>query len=138
MSKLSRLREIAQAHGDSALKLGKQLSIGDIEGQELHIVRVDFSKAIVKDERGNNVVDAETGAVVEKSYPVVQFAEYPDSYYAGGDALNQTVSAWRDEYNGDIAALNADLESEGGIKVAFKKESKKNGRSYVCMYVLYN
>ena len=135
MSKLSKLRQIAQTHGDSAVKMGKKLSIEDIENKHLHIVKADWSKAIVKDADGKPVVD-EDGTVMEKAYPIVVFAEFPDAYYAGGDALNMTVSEWRDEYNGDMDALNADLAEEGGIGVAFQRQKKNSGRTYVAMFVM--
>lgn len=136
MSKLNALKNIAKQHGDSAVKLGRQLKLPEIEGKELHITRIDWSQAIVKDANGNPVVVEATGEVEVKRYPVVVFAEYPDAYYAGGDALNQTVSAWVDEYDGDVDALNADLSTEGGIAIALKKQEKSNGRTYVAMYVL--
>ena len=79
MSKLANLRKIAKAHGDSAVKMRKKLSIDDIENQHLHIIQCDWSKAIVKDEEGKPVID-DNGTVLEKAYPVVVFAEYPEAY----------------------------------------------------------
>lgn len=134
MSKINELRKIAQTHGDSAVKMGQKLTIDDIQNEHLHIVRCDWSKAIVKDENGKPITD-ENGEAVEKAYPIVVFAEHPEAYYAGGDALNMTVSEWRDAYGGDMDALNADLEAEGGIAVAFQKQKKPNGRTYVAMFV---
>ena len=107
----------------SPLMAGKtQIKTDDLIGETVTVVAFDF--ATITD-RG-----------VEKTFPVLIFAEYPDRYYTGGTLLNKMCAAWAAEYDGDIAAASAALSDEGGVKIRFSAGKTKSGNNLTNIDVL--
>ena len=63
-----------------------------------------------------------------KQYAIVIFKEYPDRYYNGGMVLTKIVLNWLDDFDGDIIAAAAALESAGGVQFKFNVGKTKDGK----------
>ena len=100
----------------SPLMAGRtQLRTPDIIGKELTLIKFDFASMVKNGQ--------------EKAFPVMVFAEYPDSYYNGGTVLSNLCSAWANEFGGDIEAASDALEAEGGVKLRMTT-AYSNGNPY--------
>lgn len=60
------------------------------------------------------------------TYPVFTFAEEPSKYFSGATALSKMVNGMLEEYDGNLAELNADLQKEY-LKVKLVKTKTKKG-----------
>ena len=93
----------------------KKISTDDLIGQTVTIAEFDF--ATIEDKG------------VEKTFPVLIFAEHPDFYYSGGTLLNKMCQAWAEEYDGDVAAASNALGDYGGVKIRFSAGKTKSGNN---------
>ncbi len=64
-----------------------------------------------------------------RTYPVFTFAEEPSKYFSGGIALSQLVDGMIDEYDGNLAELNRDLQKEY-LKIKLMKTRTKRGYNF--------
>lgn len=62
-------------------------------------------------------------------YAVFNIAERPDVYSNGGKVLTSIVKAWAEDF-GDMAALNNELCTSGGVKVVLSKSRTKKGQTF--------
>ncbi len=69
------------------------------------------------------------------TYPVFTFAEEPSKYFSGGTALSQMVDGMIDEYDGNLAELNSDLQKEH-LKVKLVKTKTKRGYNFTRVIVV--
>ena len=63
------------------------------------------------------------------TYPVFTFAEEPSKYFSGATALSQMVEGMLDEYDGNLAEINADLQKEY-LKIKLVKTRTKKGYNF--------
>ena len=63
------------------------------------------------------------------TYPIFTFAEDTSKYFSGATALSQMVDGMLDEYDGNLAELNADLQKEY-LKVKLSKIKTKRGYNF--------
>ena len=117
------LRDIAlKTLSLSDLMAGREkMTTDELIGQTVTAVEFDF--ATITD-RG-----------VEKTFPILIFAEYPDRYYAGGTLLAKMCTAWTAEF-GDVATASAALSDEGGVKIKFMAGKTKSGNNLTNIIVL--
>jgi len=66
----------------------------------------------------------------EKSYPVFTFSEDETKFFSGGVALKRIVDNWLQNYGGDMAAINDDLQAEN-VKIKMEKIKTSTGRTFV-------
>lgn len=69
------------------------------------------------------------------TYPVFTFAEEPSKYFSGGTALSQMVDGMIDEYDGNLAELNSDLQKEH-LKIKLVKTKTKRGYNFTKVIVV--
>lgn len=69
------------------------------------------------------------------TYPVFTFAEEPSKYFSGGTALSEMVDNMIDEYDGNLADLNADLQKEY-LKIKLIKTKTKRGYNFTKVIVI--
>lgn len=82
-------------------------------------------------------VAVDIASVNGKNFPVFLFAELPDSYYNGGTVLMKIVDVWIADYDGDLDALNEDLEKNSGdIRFHFRASKTKTGNNLTVVDVL--
>lgn len=72
-----------------------------------------------------------------KRYSVVNFAEYPDHYYCGGQALTNICDKWIEAYEGDIVQANLDLKEAGGCRVKIEKVRTSKGNPFVKVTIIH-
>lgn len=63
------------------------------------------------------------------TYPVFTFAEEPSKFFSGATALSQLVDGMLDEYDGNMAELNSDLQKEY-LKIKLVKTKTKRGYNF--------
>ena len=121
---MSTFREIAaKTLSLSDLMAGREkMTTDELIGQTVTVVEFDF--ATINDKG------------IEKTFPVLIFAEYPDRYYSGGTLLAKMCMAWAGEYDGDVAAASAALSDEGGVKIRFSAGKTKSGNNLTNISVL--
>lgn len=108
----------------SPLMAGRdQLKTDDVVGEEITIIAFDF--ATITDEKGE-----------EKTFPVLNLAEYPNHYLNGGCLLNKLCKAWANAYDGDVEAASNDLANEGGVKICIRNGRTRSGRNLTTVDVL--
>ena len=69
------------------------------------------------------------------SFAACIFAEDPDKFFFGGQALTSIVKEWSEGYD-DLAAMSADLAAAGGVKMKFERTKTKAGRDFVAVTIL--
>ena len=69
------------------------------------------------------------------TYPVFTFAEEPSKYFSGATALSQMVDGMLDEYDGNLAELNADLQKEY-LKIKLVKTRTKKGYNFTKVIII--
>ena len=69
------------------------------------------------------------------TYPVFTFAEEPSKYFSGATALSQMVEGMLDEYDGNLAEINADLQKEY-LKIKLVKTRTKKGYNFTKVIVI--
>jgi len=121
---MANFREIAaKTLSLSDLMAGREkMNTEDLIGQTVTVVEFDF--ATIQDKG------------VEKTFPVLIFAEYPNRYYTGGTLLNKMCTAWASEYDGDVAMASAELADQGGVKIRFSTGKTKSGNNLTNIDVL--
>lgn len=121
---MSTFREIAaKTLSLSDLMAGREkMTTEELIGQTVTVTEFDF--ATINDKG------------VEKTFPVLIFAEFPDRYYSGGTLLAKMCMAWAGEYDGDVAAASAALSDEGGVKIRFSAGKTKSGNNLTNISVL--
>ena len=121
---MANFREIAaKTLSLSDLMAGREkMTTEDLIGQTVTCVEFDFATI--------------TDKGVEKTFPVLIFAEYPNHYYTGGTLLNKMCAAWASEYDGDISAASNALSDEGGVKIRFSSGKTKSGNNLTNISVL--
>lgn len=72
-----------------------------------------------------------------KRYSVVNFTEFPDNYYCGGQALTNICDKWIEAYEGDLAQANFDLKDAGGCKVKIEKVRTSKGNPFVKVTIIH-
>lgn len=70
-------------------------------------------------------------------YSVVNFVEYPEHYYCGGQALTNICDQWIEAYEGDIVQANLDLKEAGGCKVKIEKVRTSKGNPFVKVTIIH-
>ena len=99
----------------SPLMVGRQqIKTDDLIGKEATVVEFDFATI--------------TDKGVEKTYPVMLLAEYPDHYYNGGKLMCKLCEAWASEYE-DVEAASDALKASGGVKFKFESTKTKSGNN---------
>ena len=63
------------------------------------------------------------------TYPVFTFAEDPSKYFSGATALSKMVDGMIENYDGDLAELNADLRQEH-LKIKLIKTRTTKGYNF--------
>ena len=121
---MANFREIAaKTLSLSDLMAGREkINTDDLIGQTVTVVEFDFATV------------ADKG--VEKTFPVLIFAEHPEKYYCGGTLLNKMCMAWAAEYDGDVGAASNALSDEGGVKIRFSSGKTKCGNNLTNIDVL--
>lgn len=69
------------------------------------------------------------------TYPVFTFAEEPGKYFSGATALSQMVDGMLDEYDGNFAELNSDLQKEY-LKIKLVKTRTKKGYNFTKVIIV--
>ena len=69
------------------------------------------------------------------TYPVLTFAEDPSKYFSGATAISQLVDGMLEGYDGDLAALNSDLQKEY-LKIKLVKTKTKRGYNFTKVIVV--
>ena len=121
---MANFREIAaKTLSLSDLMAGREkLTTEELIGKTVTCVEFDFATI--------------TDKGLEKTFPVLIFAEFPDRYYSGGALLNKMCQAWAAEYDGDIATASNALSDEGGVKIRFSAGKTKSGNNLTNIDVL--
>ena len=70
-----------------------------------------------------------------RTYPVFTFAEEPSKYFSGATALSRLVDNMIDEYDGNLAELNSDLQKEY-LKIKLVKTKTKRGYNFTKVIVI--
>lgn len=107
----------------SDLMAGREkMTTDELIGQTVTVIEFDFATV--------------TDKGVEKVFPVLIFAEYPDRYYCGGALLNKMCVAWAAEFDGDVGAASNALSDEGGVQIRFSTGKTKSGNNLTNITVL--
>lgn len=107
----------------SPLMAGRdQIKTDDLIGQEVTVTAFDFATI--------------TDKGVEKTFPVLLLAEYPDKYYNGGKLLMKLCEAWTAACDGDVEAASDELGAEGGVKLRFSARKTKSGNNLTAVDVI--
>ena len=69
------------------------------------------------------------------TYPVFTFAEEPTRYFSGGMSLSRLADGMFEEYDGDLAELNKDLQ-ESPLRVKLSKVKTKRGYNFTKVSLL--
>lgn len=120
----NRFREIAVNELSlSPLMAGReQIKTEDLIGKTVTIEAFDFATI--------------TDKGVEKTFPVLLLAEYPDNYYNGGALLSKLCTAWAAEFDGDVVAASEALSEEGGVQLKFTATKTKSGNNLTAIDVI--
>lgn len=70
------------------------------------------------------------------TYPVLAFAEDVNKFIYGGKALNDIVTTWLANFDGDIEATSAALKAAGGVKIKLVSAKTKQGRNFTRVDVI--
>lgn len=70
-------------------------------------------------------------------YSVVNFVEYPDHYYCGGQSLTNICDQWIEAYEGDLTQANMDLKEAGGCKIKIEKVRTSKGNPFVKVTIIH-
>lgn len=107
----------------SPLMAGRdQIKTDDLIGKTVTVEAFDFATI--------------TDKGVEKTFPVLLLAEYPDNYYNGGTLLSKLCAAWAAEFDGDVVAASEALNEEGGVKLKFTATKTKSGNNLTAIDVI--
>lgn len=116
----------------SPIMVGRdKLETEEILNKELTIVGFDFAPKF--DQKGNPVVDEQTGEV--DTFGVVVFAEFPDHYYCVGAVFTKVCKGWAKAFSSPEEA-SAALAAEGGVKVRFTPSRTKKGNNLTAVEIL--
>lgn len=96
----------------------------DLVGGEYTVVAFDFI----------TTPDIKTGE--PKTYPVINFAEKPDSFYLGGALINKVCQTWAAEFGGDVEEYSNALAEDGGVKFKFSMGKTRSGNNLVKIEVV--
>lgn len=69
------------------------------------------------------------------TYPVFTFAEEPGKYFSGATALTQLVDGMIEDYDGNLAEINADLKKEH-LKIKLVKAKTKRGYNFTKVVIV--
>ena len=95
----------------------EKLETDELLGKTATVIAFDFI----------TTVDPKDGK--EKTYPVVNFEEYPHHFYLGGALLSKVFQVWASEFDGDFEECSAALAEEGGVKFSFTKTKTRTGNN---------
>lgn len=101
----------------------EQMKTEQLIGTEVTVTDFDFA----------TIVD--TGGV-QKTFPVLIFAEHPNHYYNGGALLSKLCIAWAAEFEGDVEAASDALHNAGGVKLRFSSTRTRSGNSLTSIEVI--
>lgn len=119
---MSRLSDIAKkAVGNGGLTSG-------LEKMKLDDVIKTYPNCVT-------ITGAELITAGGSTFPVFTFAEDETKYFSGGKALREMVEAWIEDYDGDLSAVNADLQVEP-VRIRMRKTTTKAGRSFTDVGIL--
>lgn len=120
----NRFREIAVNELSlSPLMAGRdQIKTDDLIGKTVTVEAFDFATI--------------TDKGIEKTFPVLLLAEYPDNYYNGGTLLFKLCRAWAEEFDGDVVAASEALNAEGGVQLRFNATKTKSGNNLTAIDVI--
>ena len=119
---MSRLEDIARIAmgGDSIMDGREPIKTADI---------------IAKYPDGIHITGIAKNTYNGSTYPVFTFAEEPSKYFSGATALSQMVEGMLDEYDGNLAEINADLQKEY-LKIKLVKTRTKKGYNFTKVIVI--
>ncbi len=69
------------------------------------------------------------------TYPVFTFAEDASKYFSGGMALSKLADGIIEDYDGDMSAINADLQNTP-LKIKLVKTKTKRGYNFTKVIVI--
>lgn len=69
------------------------------------------------------------------TYPVFTFAEEAGKYFSGATALTQLVDGMLEDYDGNLAEINADLKKEH-LKIKLVKAKTKRGYNFTKVVIV--
>lgn len=107
----------------SPLMSGREkLDTDDILGKTATVIAFDFATVTDKN--------------VEKTFAVVNFAEFPNHYYNGGTLMTKMCSAWANAFDGDVEEASYALAEQGGVKLHFSASRTKSGNNLTSITVV--
>lgn len=128
MAEVNKFKQRAQeATILSPIMMGREkMRTEDVVGRELTIVGFNFAPKF--DEKGNAIVDSETGQADE--FGVIIFSEEPKGYYCVGTVFTKVCKVWAADYP-TVQEANDALSASGGVKVRFSEGKTKKGNNLV-------
>ena len=70
------------------------------------------------------------------TYPVIAFAEDNTKFLYGGKALNDVVTTWLANFEGDVETTSNALKAAGGVKIQLTAGKTKQGRNFTRVDVI--
>ena len=70
------------------------------------------------------------------TYPVIAFAEDSTKFLYGGKALNDVVTTWLANFEGDVETTSNALKAAGGVKIQLTAGKTKQGRNFTRVDVI--
>lgn len=128
MANFNFLQSAQKALSNSFLQTGREKKQWrDIEGEEVTLIGVDRNSGPAVDDKGNVVVNPDTGEVVLTQYTTVILAEYPDNYFGGFSDLDRIVENYLSSFDTAEECTEA-LKEFGGVKIVARTQ-RKNGKN---------
>lgn len=73
---------------------------------------------------------------VPNTYPVIAFAEDVNKFIYGGKALNDIVTTWLANFEGDVETTSNALKAAGGVKIKMVSDKTKQGRNFTRIEII--
>lgn len=70
------------------------------------------------------------------TYPVILFAEDDTKFIYGGKALNDIVTSWLANFEGDVETTSNALKAAGGVKIKLIPSRTKQGNNFTKVEVI--
>ena len=70
------------------------------------------------------------------TYPVIVFEEDDTKFLYGGKALNDIVTSWLANFEGDVETTSNALRAAGGVKVRLIPDKTKQGNNFTRVEVI--
>ena len=70
------------------------------------------------------------------TYPVIAFAEDNTKFLYGGKALNDVITTWLANFEGDVETTSNALKAAGGVKIKMVAAKTKQGRNFTRIDVI--